>query len=161
MWRSVQLLRVECSGILKTLVAIGKSGDNSLYQDLSEAKKRTDLESSNILEAYQSNVKCKKLPMISRATWADWLTRWRTEIKYIPAEWSRFRMVQTSLHDFEDTAARKKLTTSEQLHAYLTNKYGNMDRLIPSLVLELQQLLKPKDKKDPKVLSRYNELYYE
>ena len=69
----------------------------TLYQALSETKKRTDLESSNILEAYQSNVKCKKLPIISRTTWTDWLTRWRTEIKYIPTEWSRFRMVQTSL----------------------------------------------------------------
>ena len=63
----------------------------TLYQTLSETKKRTDLEASSILEAYQSNVKLKKVPLISRATWTDWLTRWRLEIKYIPAEWSKFR----------------------------------------------------------------------
>ena len=64
----------------------------TLYQTLSETKKRTDLEASSILEAYQSNVKLKKVPLISRATWTDWLTIWRLEIKYIPAEWSKFRI---------------------------------------------------------------------
>ena len=120
----------------------------TLYQTLSETKKRTDLEASKILEAYQSNVKLKKLPMISRATWTDWLTRWRLELKYIPAEWSRFWMVQTSLSDPDDVAQCKKLTTSDQLLGYLSNKYGAMDRLIPSLVMELQKLKKPKNRKD-------------
>ena len=40
----------------------------TLYQTLSETKKRTDLEAINILEAYQSNVKLKKLPMIRPPT---------------------------------------------------------------------------------------------
>ena len=57
-------------------------------------------------------------------------------------------MVQTSLQDPDDVASGENLTTSEQLIGYLTNKYGNMDRLIPSLVLGLQQLKKPKDRKD-------------
>ena len=57
-----------------------------------------------------------------------------------------------------DSAAGKKLTTSEQLLAYLTNKYGNMDRLISSLVLELQQLSKPKDRKDQKFMSNLSKI---
>ena len=120
----------------------------TLYQTLSETKKRTDLEASKILEAYQSNVKLKKLPMISRATWTDWLTRWRLELKHIPAEFHRFRMVQNSLSDQDDIANCKKLINSDQLLGYLSNKYGAMERLIPSLILELQKLKKPRDRKD-------------
>ena len=67
-------------------------------------------------------------------------------------------MVQTCLQDPEDTAAGKQLTTSDQLLAYLTSKYGNMDRLIPSLVLELEQLSKPKDRKDHKFLSNLSKI---
>ena len=58
----------------------------------------------------------------------------------------------------EDNAAGKQLTTRDQLLAYLTGRYGNMDRLIPSLVLELQQLTKPKDKKDQKFLSNLSKI---
>ena len=59
-----------------------------------------------------------------------------------------FRMVQNSLSDQDDVAQCKKLTTSDQILGYLYNKYGAMERLIPSLIMELQKLKKPKERKD-------------
>ena len=120
----------------------------TLYQTLAETKKKEDLEESKILEAYQSNIKVKRMPGINRSTWTDWLSRWRLEMKNIPSEFNRFRMVQNSLTDPDDAAQCKKLLTSDQILGYLYNKYGAMERLIPSLIVELQKLKTPRDRKD-------------
>ena len=120
-----------------------------LLQDLTEKKKRDDLERT-IVEAYRANVKLKKLPMIKKATWAEWYTRWNAESRYIKDEWSRLRTIQGCLSEEDDISAGKQLSTTEALLSYLTRKWGTMDRLIPKLILELQNLQKPKDKRDSK-----------
>ena len=88
------------------------------------------------------------MPGINRSTWTDWLSRWRLEIKNIPSEFNRFKMVQNSLTDPDDAAQCKKLQTSDEILGYLYNKYGAMERLIPSLILELQKPKTPRDRKD-------------
>ena len=57
-------------------------------------------------------------------------------------------MVQNSLTYQDDIAQCKKLVTSDQILGYLYNKYGAMERLIPSLIVELQKLETPRDRKD-------------
>ena len=121
-----------------------------LLQDLTEKKKRDDLESTTIVEAYRANVKLKKLPMIKKGTWAEWYTRWNSESKFIKDEWSRLKTIQGCISEEEDIQAGKQLTTTEALLSYLTRTWGTMDRPIPKLILELQNLQKPKDKRDSK-----------
>ena len=140
---------MEYSGLLRTINE-WRRFSIKLLQDLTEKKKRDDLESTTIVEAYRANVKLKKLPMIKKATWAEWYTRWNSESRFIKDEWSRLKTIQGCLSEEEDISAGKQLTTTEALLSYLTRKWGTMDRLIPKLILELQNLQKPKDKCDSK-----------
>ena len=113
-----------------------------------ESKKRNDQESTSIVDAYRDNVKLIKLPKITKKSWCEWYMGWNQEQKYLKHEWAKFQNIKSRLSEDEDIAAGKQLQTSELLLSHLTRRFGTMDRLIPNLILELQTLAKPRDKRD-------------
>ena len=96
----------------------------TLLQSLLDTKKKQDSEELKVTEAYQNNFKVKKMVGINRSTWTDWLTRWRLDIKDIPSEFYRYKMIQNCLSDPDDSKQCKKLKTSDEILTYLYNKYG-------------------------------------
>ena len=58
----------------------------------------------------------------------------------------------------EDITAGKQLQTSELLLSHLTRRFGTMERLIPSLILELQTFSKPSSKRDAKFASNISKI---
>ena len=73
-------------------------------------------------------------------------------------EWSRHQTIKHCLIEEEDIAAGKQLQTSELLLSQLTQKYGTMERLIPSLLHELQTFSKSSSKRDAKFASNISKI---
>ena len=74
-----------------------------------ESKKRDDLESTSIVDAYLANVKLIKLPKITKKSWCEWYMRWNQEQKYLKDEWAKFQAIKGCLCEDEDIAASKQL----------------------------------------------------
>ena len=129
-----------------------------LREEMTESKKRNDQESTSIVDAYCYNMKLIKLPKITKKTWCEWYMRWQQEQKYLKDEWAKHQTIKSCLSEDEDIAAGKQLQTSKLLLSHLTRRFGTMDRLIPNLILELQTLSKPRDKRDSKFASNISKI---
>ena len=91
--------------------------------------------------------------------WRQTSIKWReSEQKYLKDEWSRHQTIKHCLSEEEDIAAGKQLQTRQLLSSHLTRRFGTMDRLIPSLILELQTLSKPSSKRDAKFASNISKI---
>ena len=88
-----------------------------LKEELTETKKRDDLESTSIVDAYRANVKLTKLPKITKKSWPKWFMRWNQEEKYLKDEWAKFTTIEGCLNEKE---AGKQLRTSDALLGHLT-----------------------------------------
>ena len=126
---------------------------SSILNDLDHIKKGQETQKAAISETYKTNVVVAKFPKIkNRQDWAEIMLRWKKEECHLLDEFSKLAALRTSLVIPEGIELGKSAANWRQLYSQLTAKYGYFDRIVPTLLKELDNLPTPGSEKDERYL---------